>query len=89
VHERIVHFIEVATTHWLGGQHGEEGKGEEESREEGEAESEALTGRLQVFGTSPKTQRLTRLITPAFANEREMTRAGRVGNRGRWRDRGL
>jgi hypothetical protein len=42
VHERIVHCIEVATTPRLGGQHGEEGKSEEETREEGEAESEAL-----------------------------------------------
>jgi hypothetical protein len=40
--ESQVHFIEVATTHWLGGQHGEESKGEEETREEGEAEGEAL-----------------------------------------------
>jgi hypothetical protein len=47
VHERIVHFIEVATTHWLGGQHGEEGKGEEEDREEGEAEDQALRRRLE------------------------------------------
>jgi len=43
VHERIVHFIEVATTHWLGGQHGEEGK--EGEGEEDEAESEALSRR--------------------------------------------
>jgi hypothetical protein len=37
-----VHFIEVATTHWLGGQHGEESKGEEEGCEEGEAQDQAL-----------------------------------------------
>jgi len=43
VHERIVHFIEVATTHWLGGQHGEEGK--EGEGEEDEAQSEALSRR--------------------------------------------
>jgi hypothetical protein len=50
-----VHFNEVATTHWLGGQHGEEGKGEEETREEGEAEDEALIRRLGVFDTLSKT----------------------------------
>jgi hypothetical protein len=50
-----VHFIEVATTHWLGGQHGEEGKGEEETREEGEAEDEALIRRLEVFDTLSRT----------------------------------
>ncbi len=33
-----------------GGQHGEESKGEEEDREEGEAESEALNRRLEVSG---------------------------------------
>ena len=47
MHERIVHFIEVATTHWLGGQHGEEGK--EGEGEEDEAQSEALSRRLEVF----------------------------------------
>jgi hypothetical protein len=54
VHECIVHFIEVATTHWLGGQHGEEGKGEEETREEGKAEGEALRRRREVFDLSSR-----------------------------------
>ena len=49
-----MHFIEDATTHWLGGQHGEESKGEEETREEGEAEDEALNRRLEVFDAVSK-----------------------------------
>jgi len=53
VHECIVHFIEVATTHWLGGQHGEEGK--EGEGEEDEAQSEALSRRREVFDIASKT----------------------------------
>jgi hypothetical protein len=62
-----VHFIEVATTHWLGGQHGEEGKGEEETREEGKAESEALR-RIASESSARRRglQRLIRFIAPAL-----------------------
>ena len=37
-------------TLWQGAHYGKEGKSEEETREEGEAEDEALIRRLEVFG---------------------------------------
>lgn len=79
VHERIVHFIEVATTHWLGGQHGEEGKRQEEDREEGEAESEALERRLGVFDAVSKASS----IDPAASSGRDAIArdARRIGSK--------
>jgi hypothetical protein len=45
----------IANLDWQGAHNGEEGKGEEETREEGEAEGEALRRRREVSDAVSKT----------------------------------
>jgi hypothetical protein len=75
-----VHFNEDANTHWLGAHYGKEGKSEEETREEGEAEDEALIRRLEVFGALSKTSS-TDPVSSRERSLRDRGRRDRVGSR--------